>query len=758
MTAIRKGMPDSLRATWTATLMLTVLFASVAVDLHAQALMAAILLAVMLTLRYAHEQHLPAGLRLKNFIRILFLLIGAFLTLRYFFWRTFNTISYHDLFSFAAALALYAAEIYGIVIYLLSIFVNAKPLYRDPIPLPEDPGLWPTVDIFVPSYNEDPTLLENTLLAATQIRYPREKFNIYLLDDGGTEQKRFDPDTDKASSAQQRHASLQELCERLGIHYLARKRNEHAKAGNINAALPHTGGELILILDADHVPTVDILEQTVGWFLRDPKLFLVQTPHFFISPDPIEKNLGTYQRAPSESEMFYTVIQRGLDFWNASFFCGSAAVMRRSHLEEIGGISTSTVTEDAETSIALHSSGYNSAYLRRPVTAGLQPETFNGFVKQRARWAQGMVQILMSQNPLRQKNLRIWQKLGYLSSSFFWFFSYARVIFILAPSAYLLFGLKIYDANLQEFSAYALPHIAGCFLVSNLLFGKVRWAFVSELYETMQSLFSLKGITRVLLNPASAQFNVTSKGERLESDFISSSAGPFYALLLIAIASLIAGIYRYHAFPAERDVILITAAWEIFNLFIMIGALGALLERRQQRATPRVAVDMEAELLVGKEIFPCRIHDISMGGAGISLSTSDIDAPCVEKGMDVTLVTHNHLLNKPTTLHARAASGAAEHGKPRKVSTVGVTFEPQSVAERAETVVLIYGDSERWRRQLSSRNKPRGIVSGAFALLKTGTAQAIRHMAMLFLVPAKNIYRRQSWLKRALALSQAYFR
>lgn len=758
MPAIRKVMPDSLRATWAAALVFTVFFASIAVDLHAQALMTAVLLTAMLTLRYAHKQELSANLRLKNFIRILFLLIGAFLTLRYFFWRTFNTIYYHDLFSFVAALALYAAEIYGIVIYLLSIFVNAKPLYRDPLPLPDDPQLWPTVDIFVPSYNENQALLENTLLAATQIRYPREKFNIYLLDDGGTEQKRFDPDTDKALSARQRHASLQELCERLGIYYLTRKRNEHAKAGNINAALPHTDGELILILDADHVPTVDILEQTVGWFLRDPKLFLVQTPHFFISPDPIEKNLGTFQRVPSESEMFYTVIQRGLDFWNASFFCGSAAVMRRSHLVEIGGISTSTVTEDAETSIALHNAGYNSAYLRRPVTSGLQPETFNGFVKQRVRWAQGMVQILMSRNPLRQKNLRIWQKLGYLSSSFFWFFAYARVIFILAPSAYLLFGLKIYDANLQEFSAYALPHIAGCFLVSNLLFGKVRWAFVSELYESMQSLFSLKGITRVLLNPASAQFNVTSKGERLESDFISSSAGPFYALLLVVVASLTAGIYRYQAFPAERDVILITTAWEIFNLFIIIGALGALLERRQQRATPRVAVDIEAELVIDKETFPCRIHDISTGGAGISLSTSDTDTARLEKGTHVTLVTHNHLLNKPTTFHARTTSAAAESGNSRKDFTLGVTFEPQSLEERAETVVLVYGDSERWRHHLSGRNKPRGIVSGAFMLLRMGTAQATRHIAVLFLATANNMSRRQPWLKRALAQSHAYFR
>ncbi len=55
------------------------------------------------------------------------------------------------------------------------------------------------------------------------------------------------------------HQEFQLLCRKLGARYLTRERNEHAKAGNINEAMRHTYGKLILILDADHVPTVDIL-------------------------------------------------------------------------------------------------------------------------------------------------------------------------------------------------------------------------------------------------------------------------------------------------------------------------------------------------------------------------------------------------------------------------------------------------------------------------------------------------------------------
>ena len=126
----------------------------------------------------------------------------------------------------------------------------------------------------------------------------------------------------------------------------------------------------------------------------------MQTPHFFVNPDPIEKNLGTFAQMPSENEMFYGTIQQGLDKWNASFFCGSAAVLRREALEQAGGFSGITITEDCETALDLHARGWNSVYVDKPLIAGLQPETFSAFIGQRSRWCRGMVQILLLKNPL----------------------------------------------------------------------------------------------------------------------------------------------------------------------------------------------------------------------------------------------------------------------------------------------------------------------------------------------------------------------
>ncbi|MFN3919921.1 MAG: UDP-forming cellulose synthase catalytic subunit [Methylohalobius sp.] len=420
--------------------------------------------------------------------RISFLILAGFLSLRYLFWRTFTTLGFDDPLSFIAALTLYGAECYGISMWFLGAFTNVYPIDR---PKGLKVSAWPSVDVYIPTYNEPEEIIKLTLTAAKAIDYPRHLLNVYLLDDGATWSKRHASDFATARAAWERYARFQALCQQLGVHYLTRQDNTHAKAGNLNAAFKRTQGELIAVLDCDHVPTVDFLKETVPYF-ADPKVFLVQTPHFFATPDPIEKNLGLFDRMPSENSMFYQAVQLGLDFWNASFFCGSAAVLRRKALEEVGGFSGQTVTEDAETALKLHARGWRSIYLAKPLVAGLQPETFASLVRQRMRWAQGMIQLFRLHNPLGQKGLTLGQRLAYLNCMWFWFFPLARVVFLLAPLAYLLLGLKIYDASPAEIAVYTFPYLVALSLTQRYLFGRVRWAFISEIYESVQSFFGLR--------------------------------------------------------------------------------------------------------------------------------------------------------------------------------------------------------------------------------------------------------------------------
>ena len=694
--------------------------AAIPVDLRGQSWIAGSILLCMMVMR-----RMP----LSTVYRVLFMLLGTYLTARYVFWRTFTTLTYYDLPSYIGSILLYLAELFGITLYLLSAFVNIHPLKRGVVPLPVDPARLPTVDILVPSYNEAPELLEVTLLSAVQIRYPRDKLRVYLLDDGGTVQKRNDPDPAKAAAAFERHQVLRAMCERIGAHYITREHNDHAKAGNLNAALKVTHGELFAVLDADHVPTVDFLEKTVGLFERDPKLFLVQTPHFFINPDPIEKqNSKIFGTMPRENDMFYGVIQHGLDFWHSTFFCGSAAILRREHVVAGGGISCGTITEDAETSLHMHRLGYTSAYIDRPMISGLQPETYTDFVVQRLRWAQGMVQMFVLSNPMLKNGLRFWQRLSYLSGSFFWFFGYARVIFLLAPAAYLLFGLRIYDANLREFMAYAIPHLVGAMLVSDYLFGRVRWAFVSEIYEIMQSLFSVPAIFRVLTNPHAPKFMVTPKGEQISEDFLSKLAGPFYVLYIVTLVAVAAGVYRYFNFPLERDTIYITMAWELLNLILLNTAIGALLESKQRRVNPRMRADMAGHLTFeGHPALECHINDLSHRGALLIVPKTSF-AP-VEQMARAELRAYNAALEKFTTLNVKICN-LRDIGDGRMA--VGTDFDLRSQDEKAEAIALAHGDSERWVNFRQARNKRQGILKSFVTMMMLGTKYALIHFALVF--------------------------
>nr|WP_272212836.1 UDP-forming cellulose synthase catalytic subunit [Marinicella sp. W31]MDC2878759.1 UDP-forming cellulose synthase catalytic subunit [Marinicella sp. W31] len=536
---------------WIVTSIFVLGLVTLPIDLRTQIVVSVVAVAVMMVLKQMHAE--------GNW-RLIALAFGTSIVLRYVFWRTTSTLPpITELQNFIPGVMLYCAEMFSVGMLALSLFVVA-------FPLPVRPrwgkleGELPYVDVFVPSYNEDATLLANTLAAAKAMDYPPEKLKVYLLDDGGSEQKRNSKNLVEASLAQTRHRELRQLSAELGVGYITRPRNEHAKAGNMNHALQFTTGDLIVVFDADHAPTNDFLQETVGYFLEDPKLFLVQTPHFFINPDPLERNLRTYELMPSENEMFYGIIQRGLDKWNASFFCGSAAVLRREALNSVNGFSGVSITEDCETAVELHSNGWNSVYVDRPLIAGLQPATFSSFIGQRSRWAQGMMQILRFKFPLLLRGLTLPQRLCYMSSNLFWLFPFARASFMIAPLCYLFFGLQIFDASGGEFLAYTLSYLIVNMLIQNYLFGQFRWPWISELYEYIQTVHLMPAVVSAILNPRKPSFKVTAKDESIEHSRLSEISRPFFIIFFVFVAAMVMMAYRLYAEPYLAGVTWVVGA------------------------------------------------------------------------------------------------------------------------------------------------------------------------------------------------------
>jgi cellulose synthase (UDP-forming) len=609
---------------------------------------------------------------------------------------------------------LYIAESYGILIHILGILVNVWPTNRLSIPLPSDETALPSVDVFIPTFNESPELVEITVTAASQMTYPREKLKVYLLDDGGTRERMESLDPAVSRKAKMRSKKLKALAAELGAVYQTRESNRNAKAGNLNAALFHCEcrpdnevlghmncvstddlavkcGQLVLVLDCDHVPTRDFLQNTVGFFLKDPKLFLVQTPHHFINPGPVEKNLDIFGRGPSDNEMFYGVIQRGLDFWNSSFFCGSAALLRRDHLIAVGGFSSQTITEDVETSLSLHARGLNSIYLYRPMVIGLSPDTYDNFIIQHSRWAQGMTQILRMKNPLLQKGLTIAQRIGYFNSCFFWFFGLARIVFFLSPMFFLFFGLRIYNASLLQVVAYGLPHLVASYFVANMLYGRYRHPFFSEIYETVQSIYLAPAVLSAFFKPRSPVFRVTPKAVSLKKDFLSHLALPFYWMVLLCVCAQVVGWIRWNSIINSFDALFLCSLWNVFNLALLLCCLGVVWERKQRRKDHRFNMEEKAMLSVEGADNDQQVLLTDLSASGFSCQ---VDAAYRLFSGDRFRVLARDSYGEAYDLPARVVS---RRPGSNDTDILGCEFILDTADHRRKAVAYVFGDSQRWR-------------------------------------------------------------
>lgn len=664
-------------------------------------------------------------------LRLLLLVIAAFLALRYMQWRTFETLLYSGPGDFLGMTLLYLAEVYGLVIYLLGIFVNVWPLESKVVPLPVEMEKLPTVDVFIPTYNESEDIVRITATAATQIDYPREKLRIYILDDGGTQAKRNHPEN--GMTAWERHYRLRTMAADLGIGYLTRETNQQAKAGNINHALQYTDGDVLLILDCDHVPTKDILQNTIGHFIADPKLFLVQTPHFFINPTPIEKNLEGVANPSGESDMFYRRIHPALDFWNASYFCGSAALLRRKFLMEVGGICGTTITEDAETAFQLHSRGYNSRYVDRPMVCGLSPESYDDYVIQRSRWAQGMVQLVLLNNPLKTKGLSLPQKMAYFNSSFFWLFGFPRFIYFIAPAMYLILGWSIYHASWMQILAFTLPYVLSIYLVMDFFYAGTRQPFFSEIYESVQSLFLIPAVLSVLINPWKPAFKVTPKGLTNEKNYLSPLSAPFFLVIGINVIAVTLASVNWFAEPLSRDVIAVTVIWCFYNLYLAVVSLGAFWERRQVRKFYRISASgtVTAHFPRMGAAYSGQVRDVSLTGIGF-----EIELPFLPREQEQVTLEVKDGSGRIYRFENKIQRAISRHGK----YFCGSEFITGRVSY-AEVVSYVFGDSHRWQDNWDQKTASRGTLHMLGYFLRTGAAGFISGVIPLLIHTLLRLWR-----------------
>lgn len=540
--------------------------------------------------------------------RVAVIIIPIALGIRYLAWRLVATVLPFegDMLGQAWVWALFFVEalafVEALVLYVIMMRVNCESAVADQRQQQlEAAGNWPSVDVFIPTYNEGLDVLEKTIIGARAIDYPN--FKVYVLDDG-------------------RRSWLRDFCRAKNVEYLTRPDNSHAKAGNMNNGLAHSSGELVAIFDADFVPHRHFLRRTVGMF-RQPDIGILQTPQHFYNRDPVQTNLLIQNDWPDEQRMFFDEMAASRDAWGAAFCCGSCSILRRPMLDEIGGIPTASITEDILTTLAGKRYGWRTAYLNERLSMGLAAESLEAFFVQRARWCQGGIQTLfLPEGPLG-KGVRLRDRFFFFPWS--WIIQYpVRMTAVIVPIVYFFFGLApLHFTDLNDLFHYQAPALVANALTMNWLMKDKYKPILSNAIALFATFRLLPTVISSLIRPFGKAFHVTPKGAAINAgvDWISLSA-IIAAFVLTAAGIVLNGVTPFGPLPTD-SFFPIAATWAFINLIVLGLASLICFDAPRKRKEERFLVNRAVTVTDAQDARRSgAAMDVSLGGMFVQMPAS----------------------------------------------------------------------------------------------------------------------------------------
>jgi cellulose synthase (UDP-forming) len=555
------------------------------------------------------------GTNRSTLARTIVVVIVTAVTVRYLWWRWNNTLAddwvslqgIYVLACFAFELVVSADRVLGLIVLSRSSDRRREADEGAAWARAQPAESLPSIDVLIPTYNEEPEVLERTIVGATSLDYPN--FTVWVLDDG-------------------RRSWVADLAAAKGARYLTRADNAHAKAGNINAALRETAGELFLVLDADFVPRTHTLWRLVG-FLRDPRVACVQTPQYFFNKDPAQTNLGLADRWADDQRLFFDVIMPSRDAWGAAFCCGTGFLMRRSAIEAIGGgIPTESICEDMLTSMELKRRGFETIYLQEELCIGLAPESVRAFFVQRQRWARGQIQILLLRRGVFGPGLPLFYRLLFLPG--YWMLQLpARLIYVLVPIIFLLFGLApLIARDLSALIGYLGPTLIGSIGLMWWLARKCYFPILTDANALFLALRVAPASLLSLIKPFGVPFAVTPKGTAARGQ--GSDRVIFYICLGLVGATILGlAINAFNDWRVidDRATLAFASFWAVVNCLIIGVAAMIAREAPRYRAHERFSLGLSARCVVGAEPTPCRVVNLSPGGAFVRFGNYPLPQP-----------------------------------------------------------------------------------------------------------------------------------
>ena len=536
-------------------------------------------------------------------------LLLSLLALRYVGWRISATLNLAGPLASALSLLALSCELaligHGLLLPWLSLALPRSG--PGPQPLPEEttaePFL-PTVDILVPTYGEPLEVVGRCLRACVALDHPAK--TVWLLDDGG-------------------RPELRDLATELGCRYLAREERLHAKAGNLNHALPHGRGELIAVFDADVVPLETFLRRTLPFF-RDPAVGFVQTPQHAMNADPVMRNLRLEGWLMSDEEVFYRWVEPVRHALGAIVCAGTSFVVRRSALERIGGFETGTPAEDLATGIRITAAGYRNVYLHEKLSAGLAPLSAAAMARQRCRWAAGTLQTLRTgASPLTIAGLKPLQRLAYLEGILHWLLVIPQLLLALLALAPGLVGVAPVLVRGDGLLTVALPYALAQLLLIRPLSGASRNAVLLELYRWI-FLVPLGLAVLATLAGRRAHFTVTPKA--LPNRRLVASRRLLLPLLVLLVLQLQALLHLWPGLfprlqaalaPLPPTTLGLVLVWGLLQALVLVLAIRCCFDRPGQDADPWFACVQAVRLHGGSGSPSAVLTAVSARGAELRI-------------------------------------------------------------------------------------------------------------------------------------------
>lgn len=551
---------------------------------------------------------------------------------------------------------------------------------------------YPHIDVFISTHNEPVDLLYKTVNACTFMDYPeKEKVHIYLCDDGN-------------------RPEVAALAKRLDVGYLGLENNKDAKSGNLNNALSKTSSPLIATFDADMIPQHTFLMKTVPYFLlstfikdddvwrlrtenetnNDWKMGLVQTPQSFYNPDLFQFNLYAEQNIPNEQDFFSREVNILRNTSNAVAYTGSNTVISRQGMVDIGGFPLNTITEDFESSIRLQQAGYITYATDEVQAAGLSTTTISGMVKQRVRWARGVLQSLQNTRAIFSKDLSLPARITYLNSFLYWWSFFNRLIFILSPILFALFDFQIVNAGFWEIIFFWLPSYMFYSTSMRYLSSNIRNQRWSQVVDTIFMPHLIMPVFLETVHIRETSFKVTNKSKASDTHSLHDLkyALPHVFLLILSIMAVIRFAYGKYGWALFYSSVIIF--WLVYNIVALSYSLFFMLGRRSYRESERIRARETLIIEYGNHSYRASTSDVSDGGLSFYAS-SPIYLP-EQAIIKLVIETHRYRANLEGSIVyvKKQGEGWLYSAKIRPVEELDKRHYTQIIYDRLHSLWLFY--------------------------------------------------------------------